>query len=380
MTTTHASTSFSVPAPASPHAAKVLIVEDDAAVRESLTLLLQAEGHRTIAAADGSEAFALTARGTVRPNVVIADYELPSGQTGLQVAAALRTTLHKEIPVVILGSDVSAETQQDIARQHCIYLRKPPKAADLTRLIRKLLTPDTANATSQPQPEVADTAARTWRSPIVFVVDDDSSLREAMGEMLREHGHTVELCASAEAFLEIDQRDRAGCLVIDGRLPGMDGIALVRQLKREGVQIPAIMMTGYGDVPTAVAAMKAGAIDFLEKPVRAAELLASIDAALAEPPGSGHWASSKAAAARLAVLTVRERQVMDEVIAGHANKEIAARLDISQRTVENHRAAVMQRTNTTSLPELVRLAMRAGVPDSDLRSPGRPTRRGEVRD
>jgi two-component system, chemotaxis family, CheB/CheR fusion protein len=337
--------------------------------------LLQAEGHRTIAAADGSEAFALTARGTVRPDVVIADYELPSGQTGLQVAAALRTTLNKEIPVVILSADVSVETAQDIARQRCVHLRKPATAADLTRLIRRLLTPPSADATSETQLEVAGTRTHNSLSPIVFLVDDDPSLREAMGEMLREHGYAVELCASAEAFLETYQRKRAGCLVVDGRLPGMDGIALVRQLKRDGVQIPAIMMTGYGDVPTAVAAMKAGAIDFLEKPVRVPELLACIDAALALSSGSGQSASSHAAAARLAVLTVRERQVMDEVIAGHANKEIAARLDISQRTVENHRAAVMQRTNTTSLPELVRLAMRAGVPDSDLRSScGEPSR------
>jgi two-component system CheB/CheR fusion protein len=140
----------------------------------------------------------------------------------------------------------------------------------------------------------------------------------------------------------------------------MDGLALIGRLKKDRIHLPAIMITGHGDVPMAVAAMKAGAVDFLEKPVRHSELLASVDRALTRASSSTQSPSTDAAVARLAELTVRERQVMDQVVAGHANKEIAARLGISQRTVENHRAAVMKRTMTKSLPDLIRLVMRAG--------------------
>jgi two-component system CheB/CheR fusion protein len=140
----------------------------------------------------------------------------------------------------------------------------------------------------------------------------------------------------------------------------MDGLALIGRLKGAGMRLPAIMITGHGDVPMAVAAMRAGAVDFLEKPVRPADLLVSIDRALARGSSPNRSPSEQAAGERLAGLTVRQQQVMDQVIAGHANKEIAARLGISQRTVENHRAAVMTRTKASSLPDLIRLVMHAG--------------------
>jgi two-component system, chemotaxis family, CheB/CheR fusion protein len=170
----------------------------------------------------------------------------------------------------------------------------------------------------------------------------------------------VEVFATAEEFLAAYRRGRKGCLVVDGRLPGMSGMELIERMKSEGHALPAIMITGYGDVPMAVEAMKVGAADFIEKPVRAEELVASIERVLQIARDSSKpTAWREAALKRLAALTPREREVMDLVVAGHANKEIAARLELSQRTVENHRAAVMKRTNVKSLPDLIRLVIAA---------------------
>jgi two-component system CheB/CheR fusion protein len=344
------------PAQVAPRTGEILIVEDDPSVREMLVLLFEQEGHRTVAAADGHEAFALAARGTLRPDVVVADYNLPLGLTGIQVVTALRATLHDEVPVVILTGDISSDTLREIAQQNCFYLHKPVKAADLTRLTQSLMTP--SRTTGSAGPVTAAGAANVPR-PTVFVIDDDASIRQAVDEMLQEHGYVVQTYASSEAFLATSQRDCTGCLVVDARLPEMDGLALIGRLKGAGMRLPAIMITGHGDVPMAVAAMRAGAVDFLEKPVRPADLLVSIDRALARGSSPKRSLSEQAAGERLAGLTVRQQQVMDQVIAGHANKEIAARLGISQRTVENHRAAVMTRTKASSLPDLIRLVMHA---------------------
>jgi len=343
------------PAQVASQTGEVLIVEDDPSVREMLVMLFELEGHRTVAAADGHEAFALAARGTLRPDVVVADYNLPLGLTGVQVATALRATLHVEVPVVILTGDISSDTLREIAQHNCFYLHKPVKAADLTRLTQSLMTPSRATDNAGQLTAVANS-----RRPTVFVIDDDASIRQAMSEMLQEHGYVVQTYASSEVFLKTGQRDCAGCMVVDARLPGMDGIALIGRLKEAGMHLPAIMITGHGDVPMAVAAMQAGAVDFLEKPVRPADLLTSIDRALVLGSSPGQSPSGQAAGKRLAGLTVRQQQVMDQVITGHANKEIAARLGISQRTVENHRAAVMKRTKATSLPDLIRHVMHAG--------------------
>ena len=151
-----------------------------------------------------------------------------------------------------------------------------------------------------------------------------------------------------------------GCLLVDARMPGMGGLELLQRLKGDGSRLPAIMITGQGDVPMAVEAMKAGAADFIEKPIRRDELLASIERALEQTRDSAKLSARReAAATRLAGLTARQRQIMDLVLAGHPSKNIAADLGISQRTVENHRAAVMKKTGSRSLSALIRLALAA---------------------
>jgi two-component system CheB/CheR fusion protein len=173
-------------------------------------------------------------------------------------------------------------------------------------------------------------------------------------------GRTVETYASCEAFLETYNPSVKGCLVVDAHMQGMGGLELLERLKSEGTDLPAIMITGYGDVATAVRAMKAGARDFIEKPVDPDELIASIENALNRSAASPERSARASEAAKcIADLTTREHEVMDLVLAGHPSKNIAADLGISQRTVENHRASIMKKTGSKSIPALIRLVLAA---------------------
>jgi two-component system response regulator FixJ len=198
----------------------------------------------------------------------------------------------------------------------------------------------------------------------IHVVDDDQAVREGLSALLTAKGYAVRLYASAEALLDAGPHGRPGCMVVDVRMPGMSGLELQRELKRRGETMPLIVITGHGDVPVAVAALKAGAVDFLEKPFDSDVLLAAIGEALAKP-GARAAADAddrEAASRRVAGLTPREREVMELVAAGLANKVIAHRLGIAVRTVEIHRAHVMEKTGARSLSELVRLVIKLEGP------------------
>ena len=193
------------------------------------------------------------------------------------------------------------------------------------------------------------------RSPhgrTIFVIDDDPALCAAMRELLGEYGWAVETCCSAEAFLEADHQGREGTLLVDARMPGMGGLELLRRLRDQGRALPAIVMTGHGDVTMAVDAMKAGARDFIEKPIKCEDLLDAIER-LGETPSPGGTVTA------IAGLTTRERQVMDLVLAGHPSKMIAYELGISRRTVECHRSNVMKKAGAKSLAALIRVALAA---------------------
>ena len=178
--------------------------------------------------------------------------------------------------------------------------------------------------------------------------------------MLEDSGRSVEDYPDCESFLADYHPGREACLLIDAYLPGMNGIELLEQLSKAGHHLPAIMITGNSDVPMAVQAMKAGAADFIEKPVSGKELLASVERALETARDSSKLEARQAAAVgQIAGLTMRQRQIMNLVLAGQSNKNIAADLGISQRTVENHRAAIMSKTGSKSLPALARLALAA---------------------
>ena len=189
----------------------------------------------------------------------------------------------------------------------------------------------------------------------VFLVDDDPAVRDAVGLLLRASGLVVEAFASAADFLAADAVRRPGCLVLDVRMPQMSGLDLQKKLCAEGHRMPIIFMTGHGDVPMAIRAMKAGALDFIEKPFPGELLLTRVYEALAfDAQDRCRQAQRDAAAARLARLSPREREVLERVANGQYNKTIAAELDISISTVEIHRRRVMEKLEASSIADLIR--------------------------
>ena len=199
--------------------------------------------------------------------------------------------------------------------------------------------------------------------PTVHIIDDDDDVRDSLAFLLDTAGLHVEAYASAPAFLAALPSGPRGCVVTDARMPDMTGLELLKRLKAEKLALPVIVMTGHGDVPLAVEAMKAGAADFIEKPFDDEVLLAAVEAALEQEKGDHREDRVTAEIEeRLAALTARERQVLAGLIEGHANKRIAFDLDISARTVEIYRANVMTKMKVRSLPELVRLVLRVGAP------------------
>jgi len=341
----------------------ILVVEDDPEVRELMELILKDEGHVTAVAPDGVAALDLVARGTIRPDLILADFNLPNGMNGLQVAAKLREKLQRDVPVIILTGDISTSTLRDIAQQKYLQLNKPIKLKELMHAIQGLL-PERHKA----QIAVADRVepASVPGTPVVYVVDDDSNIRDGIRAIFEAEGIAVEDYPIAEEFLKAYRPGREGCLLIDAYLPGISGLELLQRLSTAGHRLPSIMITGNSDVPIAVQAMKAGALDFLEKPISAKDLLASVKRAFESSKDSTKLSAwRKDAAVHLEGLTPRQLEIMDMVLAGHPSKNIAADLGVSQRTVENHRAAIMKKTGAKSLPALARLAVAAASNDPD---------------
>ena len=195
----------------------------------------------------------------------------------------------------------------------------------------------------------------------VYVIDDDEAMRDSLNFLLGAADFDVTLFESAQHFLDSLPSD-FGCVVSDVRMPGIDGIELLKRLKASRSTLPVLIMTGHGDVPLAVEAMKLGAIDFLEKPIEDDRLIGMIDIALKQAEsGARSEAATLDIAARVVTLSPRERQVMEGLVAGLSNKLIAREYDISPRTIEVYRANVMTKMQAGSLSDLVRLAIRAGA-------------------
>ena len=342
--------------------ARILVVEADPSVREMLALLFTSEGYRTDAVADGKQAVAL-AGGTIKPDIVVADYSLPNGMTGLQVIARVRKTLGSELPAVILTDDISTDIMREITQSGCVQRYKPIRAEELTHLIQSLLV-ESRRPTIRADPSPQAGPQGDMLRPTIFVIDDESPVREAMRELLQEEGWEVEVYSSSEAFLEAYRPGREGCLVVDARMPRMSGLELLERLKVDDGSLPAIMITAHADIRLAVRAMKAGAMAFLEKPVQYDELIVNIERALDLTRNSAALSSLRASAARrIADLTSRERQVVEMVVDGNPNKQIAYVLGISQRTVETHRATAMKKLGARTLSELIHLTIAGSMHD-----------------
>lgn len=196
----------------------------------------------------------------------------------------------------------------------------------------------------------------------LYVVDDHDAVRDSLQALLMSAGWSAETFASGDEFLGAFDPSSRGCLLLDLRLPGINGIELQKRLTEQGSKLRTIMISGHGDVPLAVMAMKAGAVDFIEKPYTDGVILECVKENLArcEPQSQGDG-SAKEVSVRIEQLTPREHQVLEALLRGHANKVIAYELGISPRTVEIHRARVMAKMEAKSLPHLIRMALAAGV-------------------
>jgi two-component system, chemotaxis family, CheB/CheR fusion protein len=336
----------------------ILVVEDDGEVRDLLDQLLTDEGHTVSTAPDGPAALALVGKMKLNPELILTDYNMPSGMTGMQLVKKLRSDFKRTIPAIVLTGDISSATLNDVAGKNIVRLAKPVRLIDVEHAIQKLLIASAGEISVQVEDEIRPGAANT-----VFVIDDDEDLLQALRLVLEKQGLPVETYISCEDFLNASHPRDQGCLIVDGYLPGMNGVDLLQRLKENGRHLQSIMMTGNSDVTMAVAAMKAGASDFIEKPINHSELLESVERALKQSRGEtvkSAWHVD--AAKRIASLTSRQQQIMKMVLAGHPSKNIAADLGISQRTVENHRACIMTKTGSKSLPALARLALAAEEP------------------
>jgi FixJ family two-component response regulator len=195
--------------------------------------------------------------------------------------------------------------------------------------------------------------------PVVVVIDDDRMIREGLQSLIKSVGLRVETFASAQDFLAAKRPDTAGCLILDVRMPGLNGLDLQRKLSEAGIHIPIIFITGHGDIPMSVRAMKEGAHEFLTKPVRGQDLLDAVQKAIASDREiRKQRAELTEIRARFDSLTPREKEVLDLVVAGLLNKQIADELGTSELTVKTHRAHVMEKTQADSLAHLVRMAER----------------------
>jgi len=327
----------------------IALIEDDPGVRETLEALLTAAGHTIICASNGPVALALVSEGMILPDLVLTDYNLPGGMNGIDVLTALREQLKHDLPGIVLTGDISKDTLAGIELADCMLLHKPVTAAVLHDAISKL----------SPEGRAPRRLNAPQLSQLIYIGEANPDIHRAMRSVLEHEDWPVITFPSAEAFLEADRSKGDQCLIIDTNLQGMSGISLIEHLRAKSDTIPAILITGTGDVAMAVEAMRSGASDFIERPVSRKDLIDSIERAVLQvPAGRQPNAAAEADLRKLATLTSRQKDVLDMVMAGAPSKNIAADLGIAQRTVESHRAQIMHKLGVRTIPDLVRAVLR----------------------
>ncbi len=340
--------------------AAILVIEDEQQMRDLLSIGLEQVGHIVTATANAAEALAIIQRGKFAPDAILADFNLSQGMDGLTAIAEVRRMLGRDIPALVLTGNISSHTLRKYAQNKIPHLNKPAKLRDIIDAIDDLLAygPDRSSPVKR-TPVRNDIDDDTDK--LIELIDDDQGIRDSLETLFQGTGWSVVSYASAEEYLSLYSGDRVSCLMVDAYLPSMGGLELLRILKERGHRHPVIVITGHSDVRMAVEAMRHGAVDFIEKPFSAREIQASVRQADALSRGRHQRSEEREEAQEiLAQLTRRQRQILERIVAGQPNKIIAAEMEISQRTVENHRASIMRRTGSASFPALLKLVASAG--------------------
>lgn len=338
----------------------IILVEDHPGQLQTLQALFELEGYRVVPARTGAAALArIHGPEAVFPDILVCDYNLPGGMGGLEIVRRMRAALGTQVPALIVTGDKSPSARNALDASGLTYLNKPTKAGDLVGAVERLVRtgkPQWVTERKPMRPAAHAPAPAPTADADIGVIDDEPDIREGLRLILEAAGHRVATYPSSEAFLDDTQPHRFRCLVVDLTLPGLDGLGLQARLKAEQRDVPIVFVTGRGNLPIAVAAMRAGAADFLRKPVRADELLASVTRALASVEQSASLREEQEDIdGRLGLLTERERQVLKRMLMGAPTKIIGADLGISIRTAEHHRQSVMRKMAAKSLAMLVRM-------------------------
>ncbi len=337
--------------------ASILIIEDENGMRDLLKIGLEQTGYVVAATSTAAEAIAIVRGLKFMPDVVLADYNLPTGGNGIAAIEDIRQALRQNVPALILTGDISSKALRDFAQHEIPYLHKPAKLKDVMQMVETLVVRQNGERAGHiSEPEYME--PMTGR--LIEVIDDQQDIRDNLRALFEGEGWAVATYVSAEEYLANYKPDRSGCLLVDAYLPGMVGMELLRLLKERHHRFPVIVITGRSDVRMAINSMRYGAADFIEKPFSYQEIYRSVQSALERSRDANEREERRETArATLAMLTRKQRQILDRIVQGQANKVIAADLKLSQRTVENHRASIMRRTKSTSLPALLRLVLNA---------------------
>jgi two-component system CheB/CheR fusion protein len=336
----------------------VTVIEADQNVRALLEMALNEENYEVHAVSTIAEAaMRLNGQGAAQ-SLIVADYRTVQALSGSGVISELGGELWRRVPAILLTGDIPADEQAEIDRLGLIQLKKPVRLEELSEIIHRLMPRPPPSADRRGLPPEPTPLPGTSDLPVVCVVDDDEDVRDAAGVVFEDAGFAVRRYADGETFLASLRPHQKICLLIDAYLPGISGLDVLERFRQQNPTCAAIMITGSSDVSMAVRAMKAGASDFIEKPAYPEDLLESVRRAIAQPrSGNAPPPERMAAAEIMSRLTRREQEIMRKVLEGQPSKNIALDLGISKRTVENHRAAIMKKTGSNSLPALARLAL-----------------------
>ncbi len=335
-------------------AGAVLIIEDADDMRDLLKMGLEQAGYAVASAGSMLEAVSIVERGEFKPEIVLADYNLSEGADGLAAIESVRSILNSKVPALILTGDISSKTLRKYAHHRVPHLNKPVKLRDVLSSIGDLLS---RSREEKSAPRIAASRGEGATERHIEVIDDEAGVRDNIRDLFRGAGWSVGTYISAEEYLAAYVPERGSCLLVDAYLPGMSGLELLSMLKERGHRSPVIVVTGHSDVPMAVEAMKSGAIDFIAKPFSSDEIYHSVRRALELSRDTNE--RRETAQTKLAGLTRRQREILERIVRGQPNKIIAAEMKLSQRTVENHRASIMRRTESASLSALLRLVVAA---------------------